>query len=68
MKVRDAQIWKTDSKYLDMHTVSPKDSGYVKILHQPVHFLHLLLIHCKKKVSGIPLPSWDVTNQTLPSG
>jgi hypothetical protein len=25
-------------------------------------------IHCKKKVSNFPVPSGDVTNQTLPGG
>jgi hypothetical protein len=24
------------------------------------------LVHCKKKVTGFPIPSWDVTYQTLP--
>jgi|LakMenEpi03Aug12_release.lakeMendotaPanAssembly.Ray.scaffolds.fasta_scaffold2937772_1 hypothetical protein len=27
---------------------------------------HSWALHCKKKVSDIPVLSWDVTNQTLP--
>ncbi len=25
-----------------------------------------VMVHCKKKVSDFPAPSWDVTKQTLP--